>query len=277
MIAPRAVRERRRPGDWFWLVIFVVVAVTYLGGGYLLQCVEGRLRCRNLPTHTRHHVNLHTLVLHSGDLILFRSQRTPLQQQSLNNSYFTHVGLVYQDPHNHEWYVLESHPYYERIRVPLRSRVAWYQQTEGPVAVRRLRNTLRATQKRALDAVVREQGEQGYWQTAMNDDRVQSTHVDPAFDARIRTWCIRAHLLSNAPPIRHAPRMLCTDFVAFLLQRAQVLDARRCYSCLKPDFFENEKLNRYVCADSVQYEDQLLLLSPLAVSIQPAHTASRTG
>lgn len=226
-------------------------------------------------------IPLQKLNLKTGDLILFSKQNRTGMACYFNSSMFTHVGLVYQDPENQEFYVLESimTKAVHRIQSRVSDRIEWYQKhgrnndtdALNKVAVRRLNRELESWQYEALHRAVQEMSP-----AILDDPSTDSESLEgiDSVSARVNAYlpktydCLMTYVFEEKLPTDNSTRMLCTDFVAYLLQQAFVLNTAMNGRCIFVEWFQAQLINDYMLSpDSYWYLDELIYIQPITTLV----------
>jgi hypothetical protein len=262
---------------WQWgalsIFIFILILLWALQfwKGYQYNDQRGYEQAQK---HLKKRISLNQLQVKTGDLILFSKQNRTGMACYFNNSLFTHVGLVYQDQNDHEFYVLESNitKATDRIQAKLFERINWYQKHAitnndilNKVAIRRLNRPLESWQYEFLTNAVEKISPVIHTDSWL--DRNEQAGLDSMVD-RVNTYlpksydCLMTHVFNENLPIDPTTPMLCTDFVAHLLQEAFVL-RREIHGCIFVEWFQAHKINDYMLyPNDYWYQDELVEIEP---------------
>lgn len=215
-------------------------------------------------------VELDQVQVKTGDLVLFCNVETPALRRQFNNSYFTHVGMVYVDPSDQRCYILESHAEKQRTKQPFAERVRWYQEehtsTEGEagiVAVRPLNRALQAWQLQELERTLHESA---LPVVVTTEDHDFSTHELIRDVVMPYAWdCVMAHaFMMKVTDNKEGTRMFCTDYIVYLLQQMHVLRADINARCIVVDWLQGDGVNQSLAQPNEQwYADEIVGILPV--------------
>lgn len=259
-------------GIWILIVLFILL---FAWRWSEFQELGQRAKEHALKYLTRA-VPLKRIRVKTGDLILFSNENTQGMRRYMNNGFFTHIGIVYQDPSDGVLYILESNLEKNRIQNPFVERIQFYQQfnsnrtdgTPAKIAVRRLSRPMQTWQLQALHSAV-EQMSDLIVRNSMNVKDEQEDSTGAMSDLITNAYlpggynCLMAHVFEEQLPVEHRANMLCTDFVAYLLQEAMILRKDIPGRCMLVQWFQTHQINdNLLLPDAYWYNDELIYIKP---------------
>jgi hypothetical protein len=201
----------------------------------------------------------------SGDLVLFRARSSHWVMRTACSGSFTHVGIVFRRTPTSEPEILETDVHRGMIRNNFVQRVQWYQRNVGEVCIRTLNEAITLSQQSTYDNFISPLP----WIQHNNDD-TWCYYRHPALrrnnfqtNKRLAAQCAKKYLLKRPVNITQTriEDSICTDSVAHILVKLQILAPQKCYACLKPSFFESTSLNKFVTPRSPwRYNNEIIWL-----------------
>lgn len=216
--------------------VLVIVTVLWFG---MVACdfhTTGQQHASKNPCATR--AAPEQMRLKTGDLVLFANGSSmPPFYCSVKRSFFTHVGLVYQDPHDDEWYILQSSPDAGCVQSRFRDRVSLDRSGHGGVvAIRPLNRSLQEWQFEAMR------------QTIESLNIVSRMHDH---DLKQGSWA--------STQLATRTFMSSNDFVLHLLQKAMIVRSDVPDRRVTVNWFQSNGINEWLLlSEDYGYVDELI-------------------